>query len=228
MAENRSSPQRVQLRGEAAPTARGEARKRALLVAARAMFLEQGYERTNINELVRRAGGSMATLYRYYGGKAGLFEAMMDEVREELLGPLTRLGSMEDPPEVFLTRLAEALLRLNVSQEGVGFYRVMVAEAYKFPELQAAIGRGFGMLTYHLTSYLDRQVAAGVLELSDSRLAAGLFFEMVKGPAQLLALMGMIQGLAEDAIKTQVHGAVDLFLHGCMGEPARAGSGGDR
>jgi len=205
-------------------TARGEARKRALLAEARNMFLEQGYERTSINELVRRAGGSLATLYRYYGGKAGLFEAMMDEVRDELLTPLTCLGSMDDPPEVFLARLGEALLRLNVSPEGVGFYRVLVAEAYKFPELQAAVGRAFGMLTHHLTVYLDRQVACGAIELDDTRLAAGQFFEMIKGPAQLLAVMALMPGLSEEEIHAQVGSAVRLFLHGCARAPQRTGA----
>jgi len=209
-------------------TARGEARKRALLAEARSMFLEQGYERTSINELVRRAGGSLATLYRYYGGKAGLFEAMMDEVRDELLTPLTRLGSMDDRPEVFLVRLGEALLRLNVSPEGVSFYRVLVAEAYKFPELQAAVGRAFGMLTHHLTVYLDRQAASGAIELDDTRLAAGQFFEMIKGPAQLLTVMALMPGLPEDEIHAQVRSAVRLFLYGCARAPRRTQRGGAR
>lgn len=204
---------------EGAATARGAARKRALLSQARAMFLEHGYERTNVNELVRRAGGSMATLYRYYGGKAGLFEAMMDEVREELLTPLTRLGSLDDPPEVFLYRLGEALLRLIVSPEGVGFYRVLVAESYKFPELRSAVGRAFGMLGHHLTVYLDRQVAGGTLQLGDTRLAAGQFLEMIKGPVQLPALMGIEQGLSEASVRAQVAAAVGLFLRGCDNRP---------
>jgi len=210
---------------EGAATARGEARKRALLVEARRMFLEHGYERTSINELVRRAGGSMATLYRYYGGKAGLFEAMMEQVREELLTPLTRLGSMDDPPEAFLGRLGEALLRLVVSHEGVGFYRVLVAESYKFPELQSAVGKAFGMLTHHVSDYLDRQVEAGALRLADTWLAAGQFLEMIKGPAQLSALMGLERGMPEESIRAQVASALELFLRGCDARERRAPGG---
>jgi TetR/AcrR family transcriptional repressor of cmeABC operon len=185
------------------------------------MFLEQGYERTNINELVRRTGGSMATLYRYYGGKAGLFTAMMEDVREELLAPLTRLGSAQDPPQVFLTRLGEAFLRLALSAEGVGFFRVLASEAYKFPELQQVVARGFGQLTRHLSSYLDAQVANGSLRLSDTRRAAGQFLEMVKGQAQLLAVMGLSPPLAESELRAQVDSAVGLFLHGCSGGKTR-------
>lgn len=193
---------------------RGEARARALRDEARRMFLEQGYERTNVNELVRRAGGSMATLYRYYGGKAGLFAAMMDELRERLLTPLTRLGNDSDPPEVFLSRLGEGFLRLVISPDGVGFFRVVLAETHKFPELQTAVGRAFAQLTGHLAAYLDAQVRAGVLALDDTRRAAAQFYELVKGPAQLVAVTGL--GVMTEAdISRQVASAVDLFLHGC-------------
>jgi TetR/AcrR family transcriptional repressor of cmeABC operon len=179
------------------------------------MFLEQGYERTNINELVRRTGGSMGTLYRYYGGKAGLFAAMMEEVREELLGPLTRLGSRREIPRVFLTRLGEAFLRLALSREGIGFFRALVAEAYKFPELQQAVARGFGQLTHHLADYLAEKVRAGELALEDPHRAAAQFLELVKGQAQLLAVMGLSPGLDERTLKAQVDSAVQLFLCGC-------------
>ena len=185
------------------------------------MFLEQGYERTNINELVRRTGGSMATLYRYYGGKTGLFTAMMEEVREELLTPLTRLGGAQDPPHAFLSRVGEAFLRLALSVEGVGFFRVLASEAYKFPELQQVVARGFGQLTRHVSSYLDAQVESGALQLPDTRRAAGQFLEMVKGQAQLLAVMGLSHPLADDELRAQVDSAVDLFLHGCGRGQAR-------
>ncbi len=179
------------------------------------MFLAHGYEHTNVNELVRRTGGSMTTLYRYFGGKAGLFAAMMEEVREELLTPLTRLGSVRDAPEVFLARLGEASLRLAVSPDGIGFFRVLVAEAHKFPELQQAVGRAFGQLTHHLSAYLDAQVESGVLELTDTHRAAAQFFEMAKGQAQLLAVMGIGPQMSDAEIQAQVAAAVQLFLRGC-------------
>jgi len=182
------------------------------------MFLEQGYERTNINELVRRAGGSMTTLYRYYGSKAGLFAAMIEEAREQLLSPITRLGDFDEAPEVFLTRLAEAFLRLVVSPEGVKFFRVLIAETHKFPELQKGVEHGFAQLTNHLTRYLDAQVARGLLELSDTRRAAAQFYEMVKGQAQLLAVTGLAV-LPPQEVRIQVDSAVRLFLHGCAASP---------
>ena len=58
---------------------RGVARKQAFLQAAREVFLEHGYEAASVNEVVRRAGGSLATLYSQYGSKEGLFLAVAAE-----------------------------------------------------------------------------------------------------------------------------------------------------
>jgi AcrR family transcriptional regulator len=202
--------------------ARGEARARCLLSEARRMFLVHGYERTNVNELVRRAGGSLTTLYRYFGGKPGLFAALMDALREEFLTPLTQLGSAGEAPAAFLSRLGRAYLRLLLSPEGVGFYRVLVAEAHKFPEMQAAVGRAFAQLSQHLAGYLDTQVAAGRLQLSDTKLAARQFLEMVKGDAQIMAVMGLGKPMSDAAIRVRVERAVELFLFGCASPGIRA------
>ena len=46
-------------------------RKRAIIDAARALFVEQGYERTTLKDIVDRAGGSLATVYKVFGNKDG-------------------------------------------------------------------------------------------------------------------------------------------------------------
>ena len=41
------------------------------------LFLERGFAGASVNELVRIAGGSLATLYAEFGTKEKLFEAVM-------------------------------------------------------------------------------------------------------------------------------------------------------
>ena len=54
-------------------------RKRAIVDAARSLFAEQGYERTTLKDIVDRAGGSLATVYKVFGNKDGLLEAVVFE-----------------------------------------------------------------------------------------------------------------------------------------------------
>src|SRR5688500_10647932 len=53
-----------------------ERRQSAILDAAESLFLEQGYERTSLAEIVKRSGGSLATLYELFGNKQGLLHAI--------------------------------------------------------------------------------------------------------------------------------------------------------
>src|SRR5579862_1414401 len=53
--------------------------QRALLDAARAVFAEQGFDKTSIADLVERAGSSVGSLYHHFGGKSELFLALWHE-----------------------------------------------------------------------------------------------------------------------------------------------------
>jgi AcrR family transcriptional regulator len=73
-------------------TDRGEPRKRnagrtraRILDAAQRAFAEIGYAQTGIREIAARAGVSSSLLNRYFGSKAGLFEAaLLDALREPI------------------------------------------------------------------------------------------------------------------------------------------------
>ena len=73
-------------------TPRGEARRRAFLDAAGKVFLAQGLGNASVNDVVRLAGGSLATLYQQFGSKEGLFLAMFEELLVGLVK--TTLGGL--------------------------------------------------------------------------------------------------------------------------------------
>ena len=51
-------------------------RRGALLNAALASFDERGYEATRVEEVLRRSGASVGSLYHHFGGKEGLAAAL--------------------------------------------------------------------------------------------------------------------------------------------------------
>src|SRR6202161_1533102 len=59
--------------------ARTAGTQRALLDAARAVFVEQGFADASIAEVVRRADSSVGSLYHHFGGKSELFVALWQE-----------------------------------------------------------------------------------------------------------------------------------------------------
>src|ERR1700726_4815968 len=64
---------------------RGEIRRAQILDAAIEVFLENGYGGATIDLVVERAGASKATVYSFFGGKDGLFAAMVEERCERIL-----------------------------------------------------------------------------------------------------------------------------------------------
>lgn len=72
--------------------AEGAARTRSrILAAARALLHEQGYARTTVSEVARRAGVSVDTLYASVGRKPQLVLAVVDDILGEGRGPIPAL-----------------------------------------------------------------------------------------------------------------------------------------
>lgn len=81
--DNNDGPSRLKIekRSRSEPaTKRGDERRRAFLRTAAQLFEDRGFADVSINEIVRRSGGSLATVYRWFGGKDELFFAVFDEL----------------------------------------------------------------------------------------------------------------------------------------------------
>jgi AcrR family transcriptional regulator len=81
--------------------------QRALLDAAREVFVEQGFADASIAEVVRRAGSSVGSLYHHFGGKSELFialwqqhQAAHEEAASTAVAKAKRAG-VADPFELF-------------------------------------------------------------------------------------------------------------------------------
>src|SRR5450631_1066820 len=79
------------------------ARREAFLVAAREVFDEKGYAEATLDDIIGRSGGSRQTLYALFGGKQGLFEAIVTETCESIFGDLTPEKMVSQSPDLVLT-----------------------------------------------------------------------------------------------------------------------------
>lgn len=81
----------------AAPRSRDSARTRAdIVAAARTVFSEQGFEAATVRRIAARAGVAPNLITRYFGGKAGLFQAAASidlGVVDAVEGPIEGLGA---------------------------------------------------------------------------------------------------------------------------------------
>ncbi|HWY24665.1 MAG TPA: TetR/AcrR family transcriptional regulator [Nevskia sp.] len=196
-------------------TSRGELRHAALLEAAEAVFLEHGYEGASIEEIVRRVGGSKASLYSYFGSKENLFWEVLNQLSDRFMTELAVPTQADADIEGTLAAIGRRFLTIFLDPARCRLFRTMIAESVRFPELSRAFFERGARARQVLAAYLQRQVEAGRIDCSDPEMAASQFLELVKGPPHSRVLLSMppfTPGFDPDA---HVAGAVRLFLYGC-------------
>ncbi len=196
-------------------TGRAEMRRAAFLKAAREVFLEFGYDAANMAEIVRRAGGSLSTLYAQFGGKKGLFEAMIDS----RVGVLTEQMHIElaahAPLREGLRRIGEAFLARQLDPESVDVMRLMIAQAKKFPEMaQTWSTRAPDAVRRALAIYLEDRARAGEVKIANAEQAASVFFDLMRSRLQFRALLTPGYVASEQEVRETVERAVKVFMGG--------------
>ncbi|MGY1694481.1 TetR/AcrR family transcriptional regulator [Geodermatophilus sp. SYSU D00814] len=85
-------------------------RREQLVAVGRAVFAERGYDATSIEELAVRAEVSKPVVYEHFGGKEGLYAAVVDREMQQLLSRFTAALAQEGGPRTLLERAALVLL----------------------------------------------------------------------------------------------------------------------
>ncbi|HEY9738637.1 MAG TPA: TetR/AcrR family transcriptional regulator [Trichocoleus sp.] len=137
------------------PSAKAE----QILVGAMEVFLGAGYAGTSMDRVAAQAGVSKHTIYNHFSDKEGLFNALIE--RLVLRRFHIEFGCelpLEDPPEQVLRRLALILLNLREDPEYIAFFRLLIAESGRFPELaqlyyQKVIQEGNRVLSAYLQAH---------------------------------------------------------------------------
>jgi TetR/AcrR family transcriptional regulator, mexJK operon transcriptional repressor len=205
------------------PRPRLEARRRAFLEAATAVFLEKGYANATLDDVIARSGGSRQTLYALFGGKQGLFEAIMHDRCDTIFSALDAEGMLDLLPDDVLMDFGVRLLSVVCAPEAVGIYRLVVAESASMPDLAERFwSAGPGRTHALLARYIREQVRRDALRVSDPEQAAQQFWGMLLSGFHMQCVFGL-RGLPQpDEIRAFTRSAVDRFLSGC-GAHARLG-----
>ncbi|HZW17599.1 MAG TPA: TetR/AcrR family transcriptional regulator [Luteimonas sp.] len=196
---------------------RGELRTERFLDAATDAFIEKGYRRASLGEIVGRAGGSLSTLYRVFGDKEGLAHAIIERHMAVVTARLQDLSLSGLPPEAALLQVGESILEASVSRESLLLHRIVIGEGKDFPELRDwffshAVMPAQGILT----DYLENEIAAGRLSLRAPAIASSQFFMMIFGELMIRVASGNLANPDIAVAREEARAAVDLFLHGAL------------
>lgn len=135
-----------------------------ILQGAMQVFLDSGYAGTSMDRVASEAGVSKQTIYSHFQDKKGLFTALIERVTIRRFQIQFGLDGWQKPPEVLLRQLAETLLDKLDDPEFLAFFRLVIAESARFPELsqmyvQSVIQFGHRNLSSYFSAHPELQIA---------------------------------------------------------------------
>jgi AcrR family transcriptional regulator len=200
------------------------ARREAFLAAGRAVFQEKGFADATLDDVIARSGGSRQTLYALFGGKQGLFEAIVSDCCETIFRGMTPDLMAARPPREALEEFGTHYLSIVTSPDCVSLNRLVISESPRMPELaQRFWSLGPGRSRGFLTAFFKTQMARGTFRLADATAAADHFLEMLSGTVRMQCLIGLRAPPSKSETKKLARGAVIQFLEGCrVGEVHQA------
>jgi len=194
---------------------RGEVRRAEILDAATEVFLENGYGGATIDLVVERAGASKGTVYSFFGGKDGLFAAIVEERVERILAAFGDPEVVHSDVRHALAHIAERYMEVAMAPDAVGLWRLIIAEGTRFPELARTFYQlGPDRTNAHLAGMLSAWRERGLISLDDPELAAVQFLNAVSGDLHRRAMAGIIPKNLRAAIQRSIDHAVQVFWNG--------------
>ncbi len=107
-----------------------------IIVAARDVFLAEGYEAASMDAIARQADVSKATLYAHFVSKETLFTAVMMEQRDAYANQLDQIiNDRSGDLAQQLTRAGISLLTFLISDAKIRMFRVIFSEGNRIPEI---------------------------------------------------------------------------------------------
>ena len=173
-----------------ATPARRLERRRAMIEAAESLFLERGYDATSLGAIVKRSGGSLATLYELFGNKQGLLRAIVELRDEHDRCPGYGQDCEVTPPSELLRGYARRVYGHVTSPRAIALKRIVITEALRDPEFARTLYEDIHLPPIReLAEILRRLDEQGKAKVDDPMAAAGLFFAIVMSDAQLRLLV---------------------------------------
>ena len=140
-----------------------------ILRAAREIFERNGTRGTTTREVAERAGVNEATLFRHFGNKVSLLEAMR-EWSIDKMGLTDALDALGGDLRADLTAICTALYDGMLRNQAI--IRISLAEEQTDPEGLPSCLRGPTLIMQRLGAYLQGQLDAGKIRGNPRQLAA--------------------------------------------------------
>lgn len=191
---------------------RTNAKRREIVEAAAALFIEQGYDRTSMSAISDRLGGSKATLYGYFPSKEELLRAVLAHDIAEETARLVPVLPVGDDLRAELVTLGVRYLEARLADMPIANLRTVANQPRETgigADFYAGVLRpAWELVSDRFAELMDR----GLLQPGDPWVAAMQWRALVECDLVEKRLLGVIAGPHEVDLEAQARAAADAFL----------------
>jgi TetR/AcrR family transcriptional regulator, mexJK operon transcriptional repressor len=208
---------------------RADLKRRAIVEAAREVFIARGFE-ASIDVIAHRAEVSKVTIYNHFGSKKELFLAVIHDALTEALGQTTAaleksLAEADDLREI-LVMTARGWVAGMAKPQVLALRTLVASEAQRFPELgRAWKASGPSPTSAVLADEFRKRIENGELDIPDLELALTQLYALVLYPH--FAHIAYGEQIARKRAHDLINQGVDMFLtyySTATRQPGRKGS----
>lgn len=183
-----------------------------IIKAATQLFTANGYAQVSMDAIVEAASVSKRTLYNYYESKDQLF---LDAIKDQTETIWSAMAQKEEslPLDKRLLAIAQELVTVGMAREPLALYRIVIAEAQRFPDLtkqfyDVSIGRAINTVA----DLLEQEAAAFGLVIDDAHRASEFFIDLLTGAAYMRVVLALDKPMPRKQIEAHATNAVATFL----------------
>ncbi|HBK45172.1 MAG TPA: TetR family transcriptional regulator [Xanthomonadaceae bacterium] len=206
-----SSPAKAKSNGPGRPKDLGK--RAAILGAAKALFIEQGYAGVSMDGIAAQAGVSKLTVYSHFGDKETLFteaiRALCQQMMPDDLFEHEPKGSLREQ----LLEIGRAFFAMISSDAAIATQRMMLTPGTGDDHVREMFWNAGPKRTQQaLADFLQARVARRELDIPDLPLAASQFFCLLKGELHPAMMCGLKRAPSAADIEAHVRAGVEFFL----------------
>ncbi|GAB5348186.1 TetR/AcrR family transcriptional regulator [Alteriqipengyuania sp. 357] len=197
-------------------------RKRAIVEAARTLFVEQGFESTTLSEIVALSGGSLATIYKLFGNKESLLEAVVFDKAESGDTIVRDAASDGGSPAEVLHRVGGGLHAHFLKPDVVALVRIVISRSIQDREFAALFfERTASRTRMSLETLFVQWQRSGIAMRGAPGLLAEMFLGLFVSDVHAEAIS---HGIAADHSPERLRARIDFFIAGAGIGPSPSSS----
>jgi AcrR family transcriptional regulator len=181
------------------------------------LFLDYGYGNLSLETIAKDARVSMRTIYSQFGGKAGLFGAVIRRCSDQFVACLSAEQAAECSTEEALLSFAKQFLYRITRPDIVRMRAVLIGESLRFPDLAAQYyEQGPQRTLGQLAKFFTRQQQTGCIVPIDPHFLASQLLSALRSERFQKLQLGLEPTPDEAEIDLWARQTVELFLYGCL------------